>query len=65
MCGSGTTGCHGYVEANPTEATRNGFRIPQNADPAGVPIMSIVHGLVYLDNKGGYSDKQGGRSVPD
>lgn len=38
LCGSATTGCHGYVEAHPREAEDNGFRVPQNGDPAKAPV---------------------------
>lgn len=28
LCGSGTTGCHGWLEANPAQAEAEGWRIP-------------------------------------
>lgn len=40
MCGSGTTGCHGFVEANPVVAEGRGFRVRQGADPRHVPLWS-------------------------
>lgn len=39
MCGTGTTGCHGYVEAHPAEAIERGFRVPQGRNPALVPLV--------------------------
>ena len=39
LCGSGTTGCHGHVEANRTEAYRNGWLVRASADPAAVPVL--------------------------
>lgn len=40
LSGSGTTGTHGWVHANPAEATRLGFMVPSwVADPAAVPIF--------------------------
>lgn len=42
LCGSGTTGCHGYVEANPDISRQRGYRVGQHTDPALVPI--IWHG---------------------
>lgn len=37
--GSGTTGCHGYIEANPHEAHERGFRVYQGKDPRTVPLI--------------------------
>ena len=28
LCGTGTTGCHGWVHLNPREATAAGFMVP-------------------------------------
>ena len=61
MCGTGTTGCHGYVEDHPLEAMTRGFNIPGNwtdpaLAPALVPIQIVRHGhlvWVQLDNLGG------------
>lgn len=36
-CGSGTTGCHGYVEAHPAEAMRLGWWLEQRQDALEVP----------------------------
>ena len=36
--GTGTTSCHGYIEAHPTEALQRGFRVRQNDDPRHVPL---------------------------
>lgn len=38
LCGSATTGCHGWVESHPTEAARWGYRVAQNQDPAQVAV---------------------------
>lgn len=43
LCGSGTTGCHGWAEANPSAARARGYRVPQHANPSDVPV--IVHGV--------------------
>lgn len=40
LCGTGTTGCHGWIEAHPAEAMRTGFRVPSWADPATVPVLT-------------------------
>lgn len=47
-CGSGTTGCHGWMHANPAEATLLGFIVPSWADPATVPIRHALYGWVLL-----------------
>lgn len=39
LCGSGTTGCHGWVESNRREARALGWLVSQWADPADVPIV--------------------------
>lgn len=35
-CGSGTTGCHGWMHANPAEATATGWMVPSWEDPATI-----------------------------
>lgn len=52
LCGTGTTGCHGWVEANRFEARRLGFLVGQAKDPAQVPVAR-VGGDVYLTPDGG------------
>lgn len=42
LCGSGTTGCHGYVHANPEEAMARGWLVSRDADPAAVPVWSMT-----------------------
>ena len=37
LCGSGTTGCHGWVHANPALAYATGLMIHSWHDPASVP----------------------------
>jgi hypothetical protein len=38
-CGSGTTGCHGYITSNPAEARRNGWTTWATDKPAEVPVL--------------------------
>lgn len=38
LCGSGTTGCHGWVEQHRTEARQQGWLVSQHADPRYQPI---------------------------
>ncbi len=39
LCGTGITGCHGHIEANRTDAYRNGWLVRASADPATVPVL--------------------------
>lgn len=39
LCGSGTTGCHGAVEAEPTAALSLGLWLPSTADPSTEPAV--------------------------
>lgn len=38
LCGSGTTGCHGWVTAQPALAKAEGWLVSQYADPATTPL---------------------------
>lgn len=50
LCGSGTTGCHGWVHANPAAAREDGWMLRGDQDPLEVPVWPSVPGLarVYL-----------------
>ena len=39
LCGSATTGCHGWVEAHPAEARELGYRVPPGTDPGTWPVL--------------------------
>ena len=41
LCGSGTTGCHGYIESNRTVARANGWLLEFGQDPRIVPVISF------------------------
>ena len=51
LCGSGTTGCHGQVEADRLRATAAGFLVSQHADPELIPVHTF-RGKVLLSNDG-------------
>lgn len=59
VCGSGTTGCHGWIHANPTAAVEKGWTVPSWADPAEVPVLLHTlhygHDWVLLDEDGCYA----------
>lgn len=54
LCGSATTGDHGYLEAHPHVALRYGFRVPQGQDPADCPVKVYRVGWVRLSPGGAY-----------
>ena len=41
LCGSATTGCHGYVTQNPMVSDANGWTVPSWDDPSKVPVVSF------------------------
>lgn len=59
LCGSGTTGCHGWVEAHPTAAAILGYRVPRGTDPATVPVLDVT-GWVRLGHDGTAQTPGGG-----
>ena len=50
-CGSGTTGCHGYIHANQAEAVEKGWTVRSWDDPHTRPVH-LWHGVVVLDDLG-------------
>lgn len=48
LCGSGTTGCHGWAHHNRDDAAREGWIVPSHVDPATVPVKHFVWGWVLL-----------------
>lgn len=53
LCGSGTTGCHGYVHAHPKESYENGWLVHSWDDPLNVPVKTF-HGWMLLTEAGKY-----------
>lgn len=55
LCGSGTTGCHEWVESNRSHATDIGLLIPKMSQqlPAEIPV-ALLMGTVWLTDDGGY-----------
>lgn len=54
LCGSGTTGCHGWVESHRQDAMAEGWLVPRTADPAGAPVKIWGIGWVKLTAAGHY-----------
>jgi hypothetical protein len=55
-CGDGTSGCHGWIEANPTEARRHGWRLSQRKKPDREPALiyhdgALVRALLHDDGQ--------------
>lgn len=49
VCGSGTTGCHGLIHANPLKSYANGWSIRQALTPADMPALVFTPlGRVYV-----------------
>lgn len=53
LCGSGTEGCHGWVESNRAVAYESGLLLYQADNPLQVPVELRV-GRVLLDDEGGW-----------
>ena len=52
LCGSGTEGCHGWVESNRTEALELGLLLRRSDTPSETPV-TLRYGTVYLHDDGG------------
>lgn len=51
LCGSGTTGCHGWVESYPTAARELGLAVASWDNPLTIPVTTW-RGLILLDDAG-------------
>lgn len=58
LCGSGTTGCHGWVESQRTQALVAGLLLHSTEDPAAEPLLLRQDRWVYLTPEGGYRDEE-------
>ena len=52
LCGSGTEGCHGWVESNRALAYEDGLLVHRIDDPEEIPVV-LRYGEVFLDEEGG------------
>lgn len=61
LCGTGTTGCHGWAHHNRADAERDGYILPgmtdgRLTDPEQFPVWSwLWQHPILLDNLGGLS----------
>lgn len=54
LCGSGTTQCHGWVHANPSDARAGGWLLSGRQEPLAVPVLVAGQRWVYLTATGLY-----------
>lgn len=55
LCGSGTTGCHGWAESNRSVSYDEGWLVPHGiTPPVDVPVRLWDGRLVYLNPDGGW-----------
>ena len=52
VCGTGTTGCHGWIETHREEAHANGWSIPWWENPETVPVTYWDGRAYTLNNEG-------------
>jgi len=53
VCGSGTTGCHGWIESQRTDAMALGLLVPRTSNPVDVPFRDAFGQWWVLDVEGG------------
>ena len=52
LCGSGTTGCHGWVHQHVKEAERLGLIVPFGIDPLSTPVRDWHGRWLWLNQDG-------------
>lgn len=57
LCGSGTTGCHGYIESHRALGRYSGWLVTQAQDPATVPVVIHGRGRTLLTADGQYAEE--------
>lgn len=55
VCGSGTTGCHGWIESNRIAAEDEGWLVSRYEEPAEVQVRIMGVRWRYLTDEGEYS----------
>ena len=56
LCGSGTTGCHGWVHAHPADSYASGMLVHSWHEPESVPMLSAgLHGGAWVQHDRGGS----------
>ena len=54
LCGSGTTGCHGWTEHHPYAAELLGWRLSYGDDPLEAPYFDRLYGWRMIEPDGGH-----------
>jgi hypothetical protein len=49
LCGTGTTGCHGYIESHRDEARETGYLLRSVEDAPTTPVLAFVGWLTFSD----------------
>lgn len=57
LCGTGSTGCHGWVHAHPKEAYEQGWLVHGWNDPTYIPVFIHSNRFIFLDDAGHYLNK--------
>jgi hypothetical protein len=71
LCGSGTTGCHGWCHHNPVAANAGGWIVQTGEVPSTVPVWlnprTLYPGWWLLDDDGmfGYTDRHDTPLLPE
>lgn len=52
LCGTGTTGCHGWIESHRALAYASGWLVHRDSDPATVPLIDVIGRTFLLDDGG-------------
>lgn len=52
LCGSGNTGCHGWVESNRDKAREHGYLIHRVESAPDIPFMDNAKVWYLIDNEG-------------
>ena len=52
VCGSATTGCHGFIESHPHVAAERGFRLAQSMNPAHCALVDYRGNAWWLTPDG-------------
>lgn|GEM_PF-740775 len=50
LCGSGTTGCHGWIESHRTESYEKGLLVKQNDNPEEIPVVDKYENVWKFNN---------------
>lgn len=54
VCGSGSTGCHGFITANPKLSYEYGWAVRSRMNPELVAVRLAGRGWTFLDSTGAY-----------